>query len=79
MVAEVDPDTLSGPFTFDGVATGGGSSVPVSGAGNVTFVQNADGTASLTVSGDVFGPRGAGASTGVPFSVPLTRDADCSP
>lgn len=78
MLGEIDPETLTGQFSFDGLATGSGASIHVTGAGLVTFVQNADGTASLEISGDVFGPRGSGASSGAPVSVPLTRNADCS-
>lgn len=77
MLAEIDGELLTGPFTFEGEATAGGRAIPITGSGTATFVQNADGIASLEIGGAVFGPRGAGATTAAPFSVPLDRNEQC--
>ena len=77
MLADIDAATLSGTYSFEGTATGGGGSVPVVGSGTIRFVQDGPDAAHLVMSGVAYGPRNSGGGTEGEVSVPLTR-TDCT-
>jgi hypothetical protein len=62
VIADLHPETLTGPFTLDGVSRGGPLAIPQHGTGTMSFVEHGD-TGTLTFTTDTW-QAGTASGTG---------------
>ena len=72
VIVDIDPDSGKGIYSLSGQAVGGGFTVPVTGTGEIRFVQDGPDAAHLEATGFQYGPRDAGGNIDGFIVIPLT-------